>query len=316
MDGEFSSYEILFYPKNHLDKSSLLHKTVIPEGKRPSFIDCNDFFLIVFTTDSIFFQYRITPLFKTGSEISSIKLDLIQQISMNEITLSVPPLSITLLPSIPLDLKTRTSTSCLMLSASGQLILCAIEDNKQVVLANNVEQYWIANYISTSASSENTTDVKSDGSTELENTLWAYGQDGLQVWFPFFTESIHLQEQFLNQQTRSKGSITASSNAGSSSSKLMSREKSLEFDLEVYPIGFIPELGVIIGLTQEVSLLNNSSYVSIRSVSNSISSQPRNGNLISVYFPSFDFKIKVFVIFILINGNRLTHFYIQFYGTF
>lgn len=32
----------------------------------------------------------------------------------------------------------------------------------------------------------------------------------------------------------------------------MSRDKYLDFDLEVYPIGFIPELGVIIGLTQEV----------------------------------------------------------------
>ncbi len=38
----------------------------------------------------------------------------------------------------------------------------------------------------------------------------------------------------------------------------MSRDKYLDFDLEVYPIGFIPELGVIIGITQELLHTNSS----------------------------------------------------------
>lgn len=35
--------------------------------------------------------------------------------------------------------------------------------------------------------------------------------------------------------------------------KLQSKDRSLEFDTEVYPVGFVPELGVIVGLTQGVS---------------------------------------------------------------
>jgi hypothetical protein len=62
--------------------------------------------------------------------------------------------------------------------------------------------------------------------------------------------------------------------------KLMSRDEYLEFDLEVYPIGkkilgkflhagIVPQLGVIVGLTQEIVHSANSP------------------------FPLFDLKIKV-----------------------
>jgi len=84
-----------------------------------------------------------------------------------------------------------------------------------VKLASSVEQFWFG---------ANTFSQK-----DLGNTLWAYGQLGVQVWFPFLS---HTDMQAM---------------------KLMSRENSLEFDLEVFPIGFVPELGVIIGLTQGIS---------------------------------------------------------------
>lgn len=49
-------YILMFYPKNHLSNSSLLHKTVIPQGRKPLFIDCNDTYLIILTHDSFFYQ--------------------------------------------------------------------------------------------------------------------------------------------------------------------------------------------------------------------------------------------------------------------
>jgi hypothetical protein len=126
------------------------------------------------------------------------------------------------------------------LGSNGQLSICyalpPTEENVTVKLATYVEQCWIANY-------------SSKGENDLDNTLWAYGEFGLQVWFPFSYGS-ELQP-----------------------TKLMSRDKYLEFDLEVYPVGtlsvyneilistgFIPHLGVIVGVTQEVVHNFSSSY--------------------------------------------------------
>jgi hypothetical protein len=89
------------------------------------------------------------------------------------------------------------------------------ESSVQINLANYVEQCWVANY-------------NSKRDKDLDNTLWAYGELGLQVWFSFSSDS-QLQP-----------------------TKLMSRDKYLEFDLEVYPVGFISQLGVIVGVTQEI----------------------------------------------------------------
>ena len=47
-------------------------------------------------------------------------------------------------------------------------------------------------------------------------TLWAYGEQGLTVWVPF--PGPHKQ--------------------------LMSRDRSLDFDNEVYPVGFVSDLGI------------------------------------------------------------------------
>lgn len=87
----------------------------------------------------------------------------------------------------------------------------------------------------------------SDSSKLGVPTLWTYGRTGLQVWFPFDTTSL------------------------SAPAKLLSRDKSLEFDLEVYPIGFLPHFAVIVGLCQEI--LHSSSLC------------------------QFSFKIKVFFFF-------------------
>ena len=187
-----------------------------------------------------------------------------------------------------------------MLNSSGQLILCNIHDNIQLILANNVEQYWIANYISATSgnshlqdsSSGSTENIEPGSNNEFENTLWAYGQDGLQVWFPFFTSSVLPTTKITKSSSAMNISIGGSNTTGSS--KLLSREKSLEFDLEVYPIGFIPELGVIIGLTQEVSLSNNSAYISLPITSQINKSKLHDSlSVANVYFPSFDLKIKV-----------------------
>jgi hypothetical protein len=80
-----------------------------------------------------------------------------------------------------------------------------------------VEQFWVSNYYDSSSEKD------------LGNTLWAYGELGLQVWFPFFS--------------------LAEDSEAVQATKLMNRDNSLEFDLEVYPIG------TFLGLSKSCELI-------------------------------------------------------------
>jgi hypothetical protein len=110
-----------------------------------------------------------------------------------------------------------------VLNASGDLSLTNAEDNQQMTLAHAVEQFWLSS---------------DDARRDIGSTLWAHGQAGVQVWFPFAVgHEIHAM-------------------------KLMSRDQSLEFDLEVYPVGFVPELAVVVGIAQRVEPTPGSSVPS------------------------------------------------------
>eukprot|EP01103_Thecamoeba_quadrilineata_P010172 TRINITY_DN2119_c0_g1_i1.p1 TRINITY_DN2119_c0_g1~~TRINITY_DN2119_c0_g1_i1.p1 ORF type:complete len:690 (+),score=78.40 TRINITY_DN2119_c0_g1_i1:37-2106(+) len=205
-------YEILIYPRTYLSNTVLLHRSDIP--RQPVFLDCNDRYLIILTADSFFYQYLITVSFQRidpnkGEEITSIKLTLVHQISMASITshitsfLLLPqeaPLPSRLSSSNLKNLYSVESSKCLLLHSSGVLSLANLDDQGlQITMASSVEQFWFG---------ANTFSQK-----DLGNTLWAYGEIGVQVWFPFL-DSEDMQAM-----------------------RLMSRDKSLEFDLEVYPIG-------------------------------------------------------------------------------
>lgn len=127
------------------------------------------------------------------------------------------PLAVTLLPSSDFH------SPSLILDAAGTLHLTLTNNVTPLILANYVEQFWIAK------------------DRQFGTILWAYGESGLQVWFPFLPESP----------------------SGLHSTKLMGRDRSMDFDSEVYPVGsarlstfdltgFIPDLGVVVGLTQEI----------------------------------------------------------------
>ncbi|PRP78824.1 hypothetical protein PROFUN_00997 [Planoprotostelium fungivorum] len=215
---ENPQYELLFYPRSHLDASTLLLRFSLPLNRTPLFMDCNDTYLIVFTSHSFFYEYAIHPQTDNSGKIKSIKLSLMSQVSMAS-SIITSPLSFTLLPSI--DSKSISSARGLVLQSSGTLMLADMGDNTQITLSPSVEQFWMSDSAQ-----------PNDSSSELGNTLWAYGALGLQVWFPF----VSTQLETMNVQ----------------STKIMNRDTSLEFDLEVYPIGFLSELGIIVGLTQYV----------------------------------------------------------------
>lgn len=212
-----STYEIIFFNKSRLSLAHVLCREVVPRSKRPLYVDCNNTSLILFTADSFFYQYLIAC---STDNCSNICLSLAQQISVERELQN--PLSILLLPD-----EAQISSSdekvigkdnapkhprMVLLDESGTLSIYNTENSSVIPLSNSVEQFWMAN-------------------SELEdlgNSLWAYGKLGLEVWFPFFTQKKLQPLSFL------------------------SRDRSLEFDLEVYPVGFTPQKAVIVGISQSV----------------------------------------------------------------
>eukprot|EP01132_Coremiostelium_polycephalum_P002348 gene2348-2896_t len=250
LNGTTKKFEFLFYPKQHLDNSSLLYKMNLPQNHTPLLVDCNDSHLALLTTDSFLYLYRVLE------RNDKIELSLVHLLSM---AVPSPPLSISLLPPIYFKSTTNLSQStsstnlfsqtldntstisttttiensprskstttnfvyCLILYSSGKLCLSNAETATYYELSDNIEQYWFTN-------------IYRDKEL-IGNTLWAYGKSGIKVWFPFTSEEIH-------------------------STKNLHHNRSLSFDNEVYPISLLNELGVIVGLSQGLSYSSCSAY--------------------------------------------------------
>eukprot|EP01116_Phalansterium_solitarium_P024423 TRINITY_DN8953_c2_g1_i3.p1 TRINITY_DN8953_c2_g1~~TRINITY_DN8953_c2_g1_i3.p1 ORF type:complete len:699 (-),score=273.35 TRINITY_DN8953_c2_g1_i3:217-2313(-) len=237
-------------------------------GRRCALLECTQQQLLLFTTDCTLYQYRLaaTAVNSNGQQqLRSVQLQLVREVSARgHLPLQLPPLSLSLLPPPARHLpatafgKLASARGCgsptppdpaaaaggwseqeqeqelllLMLTAGGTLLLTSTADlSHQAVLATQVELVWVASQQRLAAHAPVAAVTAAEGELaddELELTLWAYGQRGLHLWLP------HLHDAPLQ------------------ASQLLSRDNSLEFDLEVYPIGFVSELGVIVGLTQEV----------------------------------------------------------------
>uniref|UniRef100_A0A6B2KWV2 RIC1 C-terminal alpha solenoid region domain-containing protein n=1 Tax=Arcella intermedia TaxID=1963864 RepID=A0A6B2KWV2_9EUKA len=245
-------YEVMFFPdlRNGLKLSNLLYKCAIPFGQKPMYIHSNDEYLVLFTLDNHYcykiieigspettkielqlalqchlpFQIKnpiITELLPSYTSLG--KIDITNQPSETSLPGNPPqtpphngsnPLS----PSSKNRLKTKLNT--LNLFPNGKLCISNSEQSINVALAENVELFWLGN-----------TNVQ-----YLGNTMWAYGKEGLKVWFPFFNleQDLPLEKKFCSHS-------------------------SFEFDPEVFPIGFLSEWGVIVGLAQHMSYSSVSS---------------------------------------------------------
>ena len=122
--------------------------------------------------------------------------------------------------------KPPASLTCLILSSTGLLSLLDTYKAEPVPLTSNVEQFWFGgDSLALDVSRGRANGASRVGSLH-GSTIWTYGQAGMQVWFPL---------------------------EGETPQKLQRKDRSLEFDTEVYPVGFVPELGLIVGVTQGVS---------------------------------------------------------------
>eukprot|EP00026_Physarum_polycephalum_P000645 Phypoly_transcript_00646.p1 GENE.Phypoly_transcript_00646~~Phypoly_transcript_00646.p1 ORF type:complete len:1381 (+),score=130.82 Phypoly_transcript_00646:71-4213(+) len=263
LNETIGKYELLLFPKQHLSYSSMAGRQELPRRRIPHLMDCNDSYLALFTKDLCLYLYSISQ--QKDTDRVTVHLSLYHQVSLASVAV---PMTITLLPENDHSNKAMQSSSisstssaknlqtppqCLIHYTSGKLVLLHLAENREDELATDVEQPWLGTAltdfeeppccslpeISTSSSINQSRSIHMSSSGSITSprkpnlvsesagrTLWAYGEQGLTVWVPF--PGPHKQ--------------------------LMSRDRSLDFDNEVYPVGFVSDLGIVVGLTQGVSV--------------------------------------------------------------
>ncbi|KAJ3695374.1 hypothetical protein LUZ60_000751 [Juncus effusus] len=221
------TYELLFYPRYHLDQSSLLcRKTLV--GK-PIVMDVfQDYILVTYNPfDVHIFHAKITgELSPTSSPV--LQLTTVRELSI--MSVKSHPASMHFIPDSSdenksknydqsSDLLLQQPSRCLILRKNGELSLLDLDDGHEQVLTNSVDLFWV------------TCDKSEDNKANLiKEVSWLdYGHRGMQVWYPSQGRDPFKQEDFLQL------------------------DPELEFDREIYPLGLLPNVGVVVGVTQRMS---------------------------------------------------------------
>ncbi|KAL5572911.1 hypothetical protein UlMin_022508 [Ulmus minor] len=225
-----NTYELLFYPRYHLDQSSLLCRK--PLLAKPMVMDVyQDYILVTYRPfDVHIFHVKLLSEL-TPSTTPDLQLSTVRELSI--MTAKSHPASMRFIPdqlpreSISNNHSRTTSNSdylareparCLILRANGELSLLDLDDGRERELTDSVELFWV-----TCGQSEEKTNL-------IEEVSWLdYGHRGMQVWYPSLGADPFKQEDFLQL------------------------DPELEFDREVYPLGLLPNAGVVVGVSQRLS---------------------------------------------------------------
>ncbi|XP_061361240.1 uncharacterized protein LOC133305118 isoform X4 [Gastrolobium bilobum] len=223
-----NTYELLFYPRYHLDQSSLLCRK--PLLAKPMVMDVyQDYILVTYRPFDvhIFHVKLFGELSPSGNP--DLQLSAVRELSI--MTAKSHPAAMRFIPdqlpresisnnyiSSSSDSLTREPARCLILRANGELSLLDLDDGRERNLTDSVELFWV-----TCGQSE-------DKANLIEEVSWLdYGHRGMQVWYPSPCANSFKQEDFLQL------------------------DPELEFDREVYPLGLLPNAGVVVGVSQRMS---------------------------------------------------------------
>lgn len=222
------TYELLFYPRYHLDQSSLLCRKQLL-GK-PMVMDVyQDYLLVTYRPlDIHVFHVKITGEL-TPTSIPDLQLSTVRELSI--MTAKSHPAAMRFIPDqlsrenalkdnvySHSDALGTEPVRCLILRVNGELSLLDLDDGRERMLTDSVELFWV-----TCGQSENKTNL-------IEEVSWLdYGHRGMQVWYPSPGLDAFKQEDFLQL------------------------DPELEFDREVYPLGLLPNAGVVVGVSQRMS---------------------------------------------------------------
>ncbi|KAF2291149.1 hypothetical protein GH714_020367 [Hevea brasiliensis] len=223
-----NSYELLFYPRYHLDQSSLLcRKSLLA---KPMVMDVyQDHILVTYCPFDVHIFHvklfgELTPHSTPDLQLSTVReLSIMTAKSHPAVMRFIPdqiPKESALKNYISLssDLIMREPARCLILRTNGELSLLDLDDGRERELTDSVELVWV-----TCSQLEEKTNL-------IEEVSWLdYGHRGMQVWYPSLCGDPFKQEDFLQL------------------------DPELEFDREVYPLGLLPNAGVIVGVSQRMS---------------------------------------------------------------
>ncbi|KAF3441536.1 hypothetical protein FNV43_RR15450 [Rhamnella rubrinervis] len=222
-----NTYELLFYPRYHLDQSSLLFRK--PLHAKPIVMDVyQEYILVTYRPfDVHIFHVNLFGEF-TPSSTPDLQLSTVRELSI--MTAKSHPAAMRFIPDqLPRDCiannnvtsnseLAREPARCLILRANGELSLLDLDDGREMELTDSVELFWV-----TCGQSEEKTNL-------IEEVSWLdYGHRGMQVWYPSLGADAFKQEDFLQL------------------------DPELEFDREVYPLGLLPNAGVVVGVSQRMS---------------------------------------------------------------
>ncbi|CAA7023038.1 unnamed protein product [Microthlaspi erraticum] len=230
------TYELLFYPRYHLDRSSLLCRKVLL-GK-PMVMDVYQDYILVSYLPFIIHVYHVKIYGElTPSSKADLQLSTVRELSI--MTAKSHPAAMRFVPdqhprerdldneSVSSDLSDREPSRCLILRGNGELSLLDLVDGRERELTDSVELFWV-----TCGQSEEKTNL-------VEEVSWLdYGHRGMQVWYPSQGDDPFMQEDFLQL------------------------DPELEFDREVYPLGLLPNVGVVVGVSQRMSFSASAEFPS------------------------------------------------------
>ncbi|EEF50564.1 guanine nucleotide exchange factor subunit RIC1 [Ricinus communis] len=221
-------YELLFYPRYHLDQSSLLCRK--PLLAKPMVMDVyQDYILVTYRPFDVHIFHVNLHGELTPHRTPDLQLSTVRELSI--MTAKSHPAAMRFIPdqivregafknhiSPSSDLLVREPARCLILRANGDLSLLDLDDGRERELTDSVELFWV-----TCGQSEEKTNL-------IEDVSWLdYGHRGMQVWYPSPDVDSFKQEGFLQL------------------------DPELEFDREVYPLGLLPNAGVVVGVSQRLS---------------------------------------------------------------
>ncbi|KAG9157654.1 hypothetical protein Leryth_014165 [Lithospermum erythrorhizon] len=223
-----NSYELLFYPRYHLDQSSLLcRKPLIAE---PMVMDVyQDYLLVTYRPfDVHVYNVKLSGEL-TPSSTPDLRLSTVRELSI--MTAKSHPAAMRFIPDqLPSEITSTNDVSssseiisrepirCLILRTNGELSVLDLDDGRERDLSDSVELFWV-----TCGQSEERINL-------IEEVSWLdYGHRGMQVWYPSRGVDPFKQEAFLQL------------------------DPELDFDREVYPLGLLPNAGVVVGVSQRMS---------------------------------------------------------------
>lgn len=226
-DDSSNTYELLFYPRFHLDQSSLLCRK--PLLAKPMVMDVYQEYILVTYRPFDVHIFNVKLFGELTPTTPDLQLSTVRELSI--MTAKSHPASMRFIPDqLPRetisnnhtgsnsDFLAREPARCLILRLNGELSLLDLDDGRERELTDSVELFWV-----TCGQSEEKTNL-------IEEVSWLdYGHRGMQVWYPSLGADPFKQEDFLQL------------------------DPELEFDREVYPLGLLPNAGVVVGVSQRMS---------------------------------------------------------------